>query len=45
MSKEFTPSSNMLRLVNGIPQIPIIVSQEQSINFVMLEITIVIYKL
>jgi hypothetical protein len=28
MSKKFTPSSSKLKLMNGIPQIPIIVSQE-----------------
>jgi hypothetical protein len=45
MSEEFTPSSSKLRLKNAILQIPIIVSQEQPIGFVMLEITIVAYKL
>jgi hypothetical protein len=44
MSKEFTPSLSKIRLINGIPQIPIIVSQEQQIRSVMLEITIVAYK-
>jgi hypothetical protein len=29
MSKKMTPSSSKLKLMNGIPQIPIIVSQEQ----------------
>jgi len=28
MSKEFTPSSVRLRMMNGIPQIPTIISQE-----------------
>lgn len=45
MSKKFTPSLSKFRLINGIPQIPIIVSQEQPIRFVMLKITIVAYKL
>jgi hypothetical protein len=45
MSKELTTSSSKLRLINAILQIPIIVSQEQPIRFLMLEITIVTYKL
>jgi len=35
MSREFTPSSIRLKLMNGIPQIPNIVSQEQSVGSIM----------
>ncbi len=39
MSKEFTPSSKRPSLMSGIPQIPIIVSHEQQMKFVMQETT------
>jgi hypothetical protein len=44
MSKEFTPSSIRLKLMSGIPQIPTIVSQEQLIRSMMLEIAIVAWN-
>jgi hypothetical protein len=44
MSTEFTPSSIMLKLMNGIPQIVNIVSQEQLVGSMMPEIIIVACK-
>jgi hypothetical protein len=41
MFKEFTPSSKRPNLMNGMPQIPIIVSHEQQMKFVMLKTTII----
>jgi hypothetical protein len=45
MSREFTPSSNMLKLMSGILQIPIVVSQKQLIRYVMPKITTIVCKL
>jgi hypothetical protein len=45
MSREFTPSSRRFRLMSGIPYIPIVVSQEQSIIFVMPKTIVVVCKL
>jgi hypothetical protein len=44
MSKEFTPSSSRLKLMGGIPQLSIIVPQEQLIRYAMPKIVIVTYK-
>jgi len=45
MSRKFTPSSIRLKLMNGIPQIPNIVSQEQLVGSMMPKIIIVACKL
>jgi hypothetical protein len=44
-SKKFTPSSIRFRLMNGIPQIPTIVSQELLIRSMMPKMVVVACKL
>jgi hypothetical protein len=44
-SRELGPSSRMPIMMSGIPQIPIIVSQEQQVRFVMPDTIVIVCKL